>query len=242
MNTIESHNVFALYELDEEGNKAENDFLEFYRPQDWGSPRWHYHYCKIEFTSEKTLYINHMHIWQEMKRNTAAAIAKIPFSVLFKFNLRKPVQLCDRSHLSEEDYWSEEWGEIPPYYHEYIDDNYWSSEPDLPFNLNFSCIETESEPENIKSLGTCCMCEQDDGTVRNILNLPYRNPKAVGWGCFVCNLPMEGATTIVCDSCLEILQNDKAEIKWVCAGYPTEPERIPFDSLTEPFKHKDIPH
>jgi hypothetical protein len=240
----EIHNLYTLYELNDDGSILEELLLCFgTRPEDWGDPRWHYHQCKIMLTQKNEQYILHCHLWQEVKRNTISAFKTIGTTFLSTYQPGEYPELCGRSHLSEDDYWSEDWGEKPPYYNEYIDDNYWSSDPDLPFNLDFPYTETEFELKNIQSLGACCMCEQNDGTVRNILNLPYRNPKAVGWGCFVCNLPAEGATAIVCDSCLEILQNDEdTKIKWACAGYPKEPERIPYNSLTELFEHKDIPH
>lgn len=113
----EVHNCYTLYELDEDGSKAERPLLCFNRPQDWGDPeRWNYHYCKIELESNGEKYINHCHIWQEAKRHTIPACQTIAPSLFMIMMPGQPRELCDRSHLDHDDFWWNEWGKRPPYF------------------------------------------------------------------------------------------------------------------------------
>lgn len=82
------------------------------------------------------------------------------------------------------------------------------------------------------SLGTCCMCGRADG-VRNIIQLELRAPIAGhGWGCTVCDLPLDGAIAVICDDCLPAFAKQPAKLVIACRGYPA----------TAPFKHKQVPH
>jgi hypothetical protein len=97
--------------------------------------------------------------------------------------------------------------------------------------------DEEDDEDDIPELGSCCICEREDG-VRNILMLNKRGPiPGHGWGCFVCGLPADGASAVLCDSCFEAVQGGTAQIKWACRGYPAEDGRILIDALTEPFDH-----
>ena len=92
-------------------------------------------------------------------------------------------------------------------------------------------------PENMKSpdWGPCCVCEKTGPEVRNILCLNRKGPTpGKGWGCFVCGLPRDGATAVLCDKCLEA----EAEIVYVCTGYPALDGRTPIAELPhEAFEH-----
>jgi hypothetical protein len=90
-------------------------------------------------------------------------------------------------------------------------------------------------------LGKCCVCEREDPTVRNILALHFVAPAGRGWGCMICGLPLNGAIAVVCDDCLPTIQAG-ANPKFVCVGYPSANERVPFSSLTEPFDHDMSKH
>lgn len=70
--------------------------------------------------------------------------------------------------------------------------------------------------------------------MRNIIMLNFEGPvPGKGWGCFVCNLPADGASASVCDDCLE----SGREIKFVHNGYPSD-GRLPIDQLEKkPFEH-----
>lgn len=87
-------------------------------------------------------------------------------------------------------------------------------------------------------LGTCCSCGKASADVRNILLLPRRGTEGKGWGCFVCGLPNDGASAVLCDECLET----GAEIKYAIVGYAHENERIPVSELTERFEHDMAAH
>lgn len=88
-------------------------------------------------------------------------------------------------------------------------------------------------------LGPCCACGKEGKTVRNILLL---NKKALvpgtGWGCFVCHLPSDGASAVVCDECLK----EKRPLKFAVAGFATMRMRVPIGEITEPFGHDEGMH
>lgn len=87
------------------------------------------------------------------------------------------------------------------------------------------------------NLGTCCICETSEG-VRNIIMLDKKAPiTGRGWGCFVCHLPSDGASAVLCDECLEGMNNQNIELKFACRGYPGSDGRINFDELKDEHKH-----
>lgn len=61
------------------------------------------------------------------------------------------------------------------------------------------------------------------------------------WGCFQCGLPLEGAIAVLCDNCLEEHTQNGRPISLACVGPPSENQRVPLVSLTEPFVH-DMSH
>jgi len=123
---VEVHNCYTLYELDEDGRECSEKILSFSRPQDWGDPeRWHYHYCKIELTTVLAHYINHCHIWQECDRHIIEACKAIAPSLFMILRQGHPVELCANTHLAEEDFWLNKWGDKPPVFYdpdEYFDE------------------------------------------------------------------------------------------------------------------------
>lgn len=75
---------------------------------------------------------------------------------------------------------------------------------------------------------TCCACGQSGPSVRNIVMVDRLAPTpGRGWGCLTCGLPLNGALAVVCDVCLE----SGAAPKFVCTGWPTQPERTPLAEL-----------
>ena len=122
-NIVEVHNVYAVYELDEAGQPAEQGILEFFRPQDWGDPkRWHYGETTIRFDAPgpdglTTRYVNHCHVWREVDEGIPEMF-KRPAAALFMVMMPgTPREECDRSHLRQDDFWDESWGKMPPYYY-----------------------------------------------------------------------------------------------------------------------------
>jgi hypothetical protein len=96
----------------------------------------------------------------------------------------------------------------------------------------------EIEDVNIH-LGTCCACEKDDGSVRNLVMIPKLNPvPGRGWGCAQCGLPQNGASVVVCDPCLE----SNAPYKVAIDGYPADKKRIPFGDLKGTHEHDMSKH
>jgi hypothetical protein len=96
------------------------------------------------------------------------------------------------------------------------------------------------DDEEPLELGPCCACGKAGPTVRNVMMLNKRGPTpGKGWGCFQCGLPMDGATAVLCDACLE----GKAKIIWVCDGYPKDGVRVRVDALSpERFDHDMSKH
>lgn len=92
-------------------------------------------------------------------------------------------------------------------------------------------------------LGGCCACGCTDKSVIHIIALEYRSPTpGQGWGCAICKLPTDGAIAVVCDACLKRFQNGEDVLKSAVSGYAMEKGRCDIKSLTEPFRHLDVPH
>lgn len=94
------------------------------------------------------------------------------------------------------------------------------------------------------SFGPCCGCERDTAGVRNIVTLPWRNKvPGHGWGCFICHLPADGASAVLCDECTTALKGGQDVIRFACRGYPGSDGRAPIAKFTEPFEHdQEIDH
>lgn len=89
------------------------------------------------------------------------------------------------------------------------------------------------KPSN-PDLGPCCACEATGPTVRNVIMWAKKSPTpGKGWGCFVCGLPADGATIVLCDDCLD----QDREPRFACVGYPGSDGRIPVEALQDDFHH-----
>lgn len=83
--------------------------------------------------------------------------------------------------------------------------------------------------------GPCCVCEQVTD-LHDIVMLPVKaSTPGKGWGCFTCGLDVDGAIAVVCSDC--ILRPDLPEIRFACAGYPSDPGRVPRADLQIPHEH-----
>lgn len=126
---VEVHNCYTLYELNDDGNKVERPVMSFFRAQDWANPdRWHYHYCKIEVKIDNTIYINHCHIWQEVERHIIEACQAISNALFMIMQPGGKPELCGNTHLDEEDFWWDAWGDKPPVFIDESDDDYYEDE------------------------------------------------------------------------------------------------------------------
>jgi hypothetical protein len=91
-------------------------------------------------------------------------------------------------------------------------------------------------------LGPCCMCGGPDAI--NIITLDRRSAiPGHGWGCYVCGLPPDGASAVVCTPCLELYQEKQDLLQFCCRGYPATEGRIPIADLPEgKFAHDEARH
>ncbi|MDQ3565732.1 MAG: hypothetical protein M3436_17010 [Pseudomonadota bacterium] len=97
---------------------------------------------------------------------------------------------------------------------------------------------SEDEPED---LGPCCICEGTAGVV-NIIMIEVKGQVAGhGWGCFVCGLPSDGASAVLCEPCTLAWQNGKP-LRFACRGYPASDGRVPIDELVERHAHDMAKH
>ncbi len=87
-------------------------------------------------------------------------------------------------------------------------------------------------------LGSCCICEVNDDSVQNLIQLDF---KVFGsetcWGCFQCGLPMEGAVAAVCDTCFQQYYETDLEshLKFLM---DTKDRRIPVPPVAERVPHE----
>jgi hypothetical protein len=107
---------------------------------------------------------------------------------------------------------------------------------------NWDDDDDDDKLADLPDLGPCHACDRtnaDGANVRNILMHPLKClVPETGWGCVVCNLPSNGASSAVCDDCLSAGNKPK----YAFAGYPLEKDRIPIEELTKPFIHNDNLH
>lgn len=121
----EVHNAVTIYGLNEDGSEAEQPIMSFFRPQDWGHPRWHYEFFKLEWHREKEIFINNCHCWTDLKNPKCGYVQLFAQGIAMILIPGNPPQECGRDYLRGDDFWSTKWGEMPPYYdpsEEYEDD------------------------------------------------------------------------------------------------------------------------
>jgi hypothetical protein len=91
-------------------------------------------------------------------------------------------------------------------------------------------------------LGNCCCCEKgaaDGVVVRTVVMLDKKCPTpGKGWGCFVCDLPKDGAIYVACDACAD----SGAKPKLACRGWPGKDGRIPIEELEGAHDHDLAKH
>ncbi len=87
------------------------------RPQDWGDPRWHYEFIKFEWKSNDTIYLQNAHIWTTTKLTPPEILGKLGQAIGMILQPGREKELCGRTHLDEDDFWCEEWGELPPVFY-----------------------------------------------------------------------------------------------------------------------------
>jgi hypothetical protein len=70
--------------------------------------------------------------------------------------------------------------------------------------------------------------------LRNVVLLTLKAPvPGTGWGCVVCDLPLDGAIALVCDSCIDA----HANITQAVVGTPPTGDRVAISALTGTHDH-----
>lgn len=87
--------------------------------------------------------------------------------------------------------------------------------------------------DNFVVFGPCCACGQVLPLTTILLLDKLAPTPEQGWGCVQCDLPMNGAIALVCEQCVGNL----ADVRYACAGYPTNPARVPLERLSGEHKH-----
>ena len=114
----ETHNAVTIYGMNDDGTEAERPIAEFSRPQNWGdTERWHYEFFRLSWVSDGNEYINNCHCYTDIKNpecGYSILFAQCVATILYP---GRPPQLCGREYLDEDDFWLDEWGEMPPHYY-----------------------------------------------------------------------------------------------------------------------------
>ena len=106
----------------------------------------------------------------------------------------------------------------------------------IPF-ITFASASDDPTGRIQPSLGSCCICQAETGA-RTIVMLPVKCViPGHGWGCFVCGLPMDGASAVVCDVCAAGLGAGTQALRFACSGFPGTDGRVPIETLTVPHEH-----
>lgn len=117
MKTTQVHNAWIIYGLDEHGSELNPPIATLSRPQDWGDPAWHYEQFQFKWKdTDDHIFINNCHCWTDLKlpkHKYPELFVPLIVQILMPGSDEK---LCDKSHLAEEDFWDESWGEAPPYF------------------------------------------------------------------------------------------------------------------------------
>lgn len=96
--------------------------------------------------------------------------------------------------------------------------------------------------DDIPSLGPCCICGGGENVHTVIMLAVKGQVPGHGWGCFMCDLPSDGASAVLCVLCTDKWQEGEP-LRFACRGYPAQDGRVPIGELTEPHEHDpDVEH
>ena len=114
---VEVHNVYTIYGVNPDGTEAQEPFAQMSRPQDWGNfERWHYERFCFEWIQETMRYINNAHCWTDLKLERYKYPSLFAPLVVQIFMPGANPKLCAMDYLDEDDFWSDDWGEMHPYF------------------------------------------------------------------------------------------------------------------------------
>ncbi|MEL6408687.1 MAG: hypothetical protein AAFR81_30245 [Chloroflexota bacterium] len=98
--------------------------IQLSRPQDWGDPRWIYKEVTLVVEIVGKWYENHAHIWIDAQIDDAELMQSDWFrecAFMVQYPGSNP-KFCGRDYLAPDDFWSDDWGDLPPYVDENEDD------------------------------------------------------------------------------------------------------------------------
>lgn len=116
--TTEVHNVWTIHGMNPDGTKAEQPLATLSRPQDWGHPRWHYEYFRLEWKKGGVSYINNFHGWTDLQLPASEypmLFASLIVQILMPGCLE---QWCGKAYRNPDDFWDMAWGRLPPLWEE----------------------------------------------------------------------------------------------------------------------------
>lgn len=121
--TVEVHNAWTIYGLNSDGTLAEKPIAQLSRPQDWGDSRWHYERFRFDWITESAHYIHHVHCWTDLQLAERGEYPMLFAQLIVQIAMpgTNP-KLCGREYLGEDDFWNDDWGELPPYFDPYDDE------------------------------------------------------------------------------------------------------------------------
>lgn len=102
------NNCWTIYTSEKEG---EASLAQIGRPQDWGDPRWMYRV----YTLEAQGYRNTVHCWVDAPMKDHEHLQLFAPLVAQIMLPGWPVERSGRAFMYEDDFWSDTWGEMPPY-------------------------------------------------------------------------------------------------------------------------------
>jgi len=108
------HNAWCVCGVDEDGKEVETPLATLGRPQDWGDPRWHYNRFRFDWMLPEAHYINHVHIWTDLKRLASEYPQMLSGLIASILIPGLPPELAGREMLDVDDLWCKEWGPTPP--------------------------------------------------------------------------------------------------------------------------------
>lgn len=118
-NTVEVHNVWTIYGVDEDGKPSVQPFAEHSRPQDWGDQkRWSLHRYRYETEMDGKRYINNLYGWTDLPLEPHQYAERFASLLVIVLMPGSTPELCGREYLHEDDFWDDAWGAPPPFYDE----------------------------------------------------------------------------------------------------------------------------
>jgi hypothetical protein len=114
---LEVHNIFTLYSDEDDDNS--DALLAFgSRPQDWGNPKWRYKKITASFSIDAQEYKQVCHFWFTEKWTDAEFMQQdyVKQMVGSPYLPGSDKELCGREYLAEDDFWSDDWGKMPPHF------------------------------------------------------------------------------------------------------------------------------